>query len=198
MSGINLLPWRAELRKRKQKEFLIYVCLSLLGTVLLMAAVHHLIERRIDFQNQRNEFLKSEMVLLDDKIKEIKELETKKEKLIAKMDVIERLQISRPEIVHLLDDLARINPEGIQLTELTQNDVMFTIAGIAQSNARVSAYMRALDLSSSFEDPLLTVIESKPDNREKSDSRGSKFSLQVKQSNNEQNQLSELKGGSIK
>ena len=193
MSGINLLPWRAERRKQQQKEFGTLTGLALLATAAGMLLVHFQVEGRIDYQNQRNEFLNAELVQIEQKIKEIEDLEVRKRKLISKMEVIQRLQSSRPEIVHLFDELARTLPEGIQLTEIAQTEGTFTINGIAQSNARVSAYMRNIEASPWFEDPVLSVIETKTDPRDKADSRGSKFTLVVKQTTTSEQKDREVK-----
>lgn len=183
MAGINLLPWRAERRKQKQQEFFSITALSLLATVGILAFVHLQISGMIDNQNRRNEYLQSEITLLDRKIKEIEELEAKKKRLIAKMEVIQQLQMSRPEIVHLFDELARTIPEGVLLTDLTQTDKLLTINGIAQSNSRISVYMRSLDASPWLQDPVLSEIVAQQElNKGKKDIRGNKFTLQVKQS----------------
>lgn len=181
MSGINLLPWRAERRKQKQQEFFAITALALLLTATCLTLVHFHISGAIDYQNQRNEYLKSEVALLDRKIQEIQDLENKKKRLIAKMEVIQQLQLSRPQIVHLFDELARTIPEGVQLIDLAQADKLLTINGVAQSNARVSVYMRNLEASSWLQDAVLNVIEVKPENKDRKDQKGSKFTLQVKQ-----------------
>lgn len=180
MAGINLLPWRAERRKQKQQEFLSITALALLSAAAILIFVHLQIAARIDYQNERNKYLQSEVALLDKKIKEIEELEAKKKRLIAKMDVIQQLQSSRPEIVHLFDDLARTIPEGVVLIDLDQKDKNLIINGTAQSNARVSAYMRNMASSPWLQDPMLNVIEAKPESKDKKN-QGSKFALQVKQ-----------------
>ena len=139
------------------------------------------INRRIEFQQQRNQLLTGELALLDQKIKEIQELEKQKKSLIARMDVIQQLQISRPEAVHLFDELARTIPEGLRLVDLAQNDRTIAVNGVAQSNARVSVYMRNLDQSPWFQEPALQVIEAKPSGGDKTDRQLSRFSLQFKQ-----------------
>lgn len=187
MSGINLLPWRAERRKLKQQQFFSITALALLSTAAILMFVHFQIAGMIEFQSERNRYLESEIALLDKKIKEIEDLETKKRRLIAKMEVIQQLQISRPEIVHLFDELARTIPDGVQIIDLAQAEKVITINGIAQSNARVSAYMRNLEASPWLQDPLLNVIESKQEGAAKKDQRGSKFTLQVKQVKDKEN-----------
>ncbi len=184
MAGINLLPWRAERRKQKQQQFFSVTALALLLSAAVLMFVHFQIQSMVEYQNERNKFLETEVALFDKKIKEIEELETKKKRLISKMEVIQQLQTSRPEIVHLFDELARTIPEGVYLSDFTQSDKNLTMNGVAQSNARVSAYMRNLESSPWLQDPMLNVIESKQDAKDKKDQkdlRGSKFTLQVRQ-----------------
>ncbi|MGX2039483.1 PilN domain-containing protein [Methylocaldum sp. MU1018] len=181
MARINLLPWRAELRKQRQKEFIGIALAALLSTGAILCFVHYYIGSMIDYQSQRNQYLESEIALLDKKIKEIEDLETKKNRLIAKMEIIQKLQASRPEIVHLFDELARTIPEGVYLTDLTQLDSNLTMNGMAQSNARVSAYMRNLESSPWMKEPLLNIIETKQEPKEAKKPQGNRFTLQVKQ-----------------
>jgi type IV pilus assembly protein PilN len=182
MARINLLPWRAEIRKQQQKDFIAALGLGTSLTVLLMVLVHFNMDSRLEYQVERNHYLENEISGLDKKIKEIQELEAKKKRLIAKMEVIQQLQASRPEIVHLFDELGRTIPEGVYLTDLVQSDRSLTVNGIAQSNARVSAYMRNLESSSWLKSPLLNVIESRVENRDAKKERQSRFTLQIKQS----------------
>lgn len=182
MGMINLLPWREERRKRRQRQFGMAAVAALLATALLMLLVHVGIAGRIEHQRARNQFIGGEIAILERKIKEILELEKSKKNLIARMDVIQKLQVSRPEAVHLFDELARTVPEGLQLLDVTQADRVLAINGIAQSNARVSVYMRNLDLSPWFEQPSLLVIESKPGAADRKDRQMSRFSLKVRQS----------------
>jgi len=182
MARINLLPWRAEIRKQQQKDFIAALGLGTSLTVLLMVLVHFNMDSRLEYQVERNHYLENEISGLDKKIKEIQELEAKKKRLISKMEVIQQLQASRPEIVHLFDELGRTIPEGVYLTDLVQSDRSLTVNGIAQSNARVSAYMRNLESSSWLKSPLLNIIESRIENRDAKKERQSRFTLQIKQS----------------
>ncbi len=161
MAKINLLPWREELRQQKQQEFLTGVGLAALLTAAILLAVHMHIESMKAYQNSRNSLLKSEIAVLDKKIKEIKDIESKKNKLLTKIDVIQKLQESRPQIVHLFDELPKSTPEGIYLTKFKQSGDKLTMIGMAQSNARVSAYMRSIEASSWLEEPKLSIIKSK-------------------------------------
>lgn len=161
MAKINLLPWREELRKQRQVDFLIFLGMGVLASVLMMVAVHYTIDGLIETQNNRNRFIQNEISVLDKKIKEIEALDKTKSKLLARMEVIQRLQSSRPEIVHLFDQLAKTVPEGVHLTKFKQSGNNLAIEGNAQSNTRVSAYMRNLEQSPWLKGTDLNVIRSK-------------------------------------
>jgi type IV pilus assembly protein PilN len=200
MMRINLLPWRAARRKQKKEEFLAVTLLALFTTAVILAFVHFNIAGMIDHQNQRNQFLQAEVTRLDKSIKEIEELEAKKKRLLARMEIIQRLQSSRPEIVHLFDELARTIPEGVYLIDLAQTEQSITMNGIAQSNARVSAYMRNLESSPWLKEPMLNIIERKQEAKEKKES-GSRFALQVKQASSKTEEAAKevpAKGGKAK
>ena len=161
MAKINLLPWREELRKQRQVDFLIWLAVGVFISVLVMAGMHFSIEGLIETQNNRNRFIQNEISVLDKKIKEIQALDKTKTKLLARMEVIQRLQSSRPEIVHMFDQLAKTVPEGVYLTKFDQAGKRLTIAGNAQSNTRVSAYMRRLEQSPWLKGTDLNVIRSR-------------------------------------
>jgi type IV pilus assembly protein PilN len=161
MAQINLLPWREDLRKQNQLEFMIMLVIGVIVAIAIMAATHFTYSGMIENQENRNRFLKNEISALDKKIKEIKALEKTKNKLIARMEVIQRLQSSRSEIVHMFDQLARTVPEGVHLTNFTQKGKQLAITGNAQSNARVSAYMHSLERSPWLKGTDLSVIKSR-------------------------------------
>jgi type IV pilus assembly protein PilN len=177
MTRINLLPWREEARKERQKQFVVTALLSLVITAGLVGLIHIQIDAMISHQNARNEFLKTEIKALDQKIAEIRELEKTRNKLIERMKVIQQLQQSRPTIVHVFDELVRTVPDGVYLESLKQNENLLSIKGEADSNARVSAYMRNLDASEWLKAPGLDVIQV----RDKKVDRVSSFELKVKQ-----------------
>ncbi len=147
MAKINLLPWREELRKERQKNFAITAAIAALIAGGIFFYVHTYVQALIDGQNARNTYLRTEIKQLDKKIAEIKRLEATKARLIQKMNIIQRLQQSRPEIVHLFDELVRTLPSGVYLTSVQQRGNRITVRGVAESNARVSAYMRKIDES---------------------------------------------------
>jgi type IV pilus assembly protein PilN len=161
MAKINLLPWREELRKQKLREFgfLAGGSAVIAGLIVLLAHLH--VSGLIDDQNQRNAFLEQEIAVLEKRIGEINELERLKADLLARMNVIQELQRSRPESVHLMDELVRTLPEGVHLETFTQKDKSLTMKGVAQSNARVSDYMRNIDGSDWLANPRLDLIQTK-------------------------------------
>lgn len=177
MARINLLPWREEQRKEKQQNFLVTLISVILITGVIMAGVHFYYVDRIDYQNSRNAYLNKEIRALDQQIKEIRDLEDTKKQLQAQLDIIQTLQSSRPEVVHLFDQLVKTLPDGVYLTSLRQTGNKLVIQGIAQSNARVSSYMWNIDKSDWLADPKLDVISTKGSGNE----RLSNFTLNVMQ-----------------
>ncbi len=159
MPRINLLPWREDQRKERQQNFLVASAGAVLIGMVTIMLVSWTFDRFIRYQNQRNDILTQEIALLDEKIEEIKGLERQKERLLARMEIIERLQKSRPEVVHLFDELVHTLPDGVYLTSLKQSNRRLEIKGVAESTTRVSAYMRNIDASEWLENPGLQVIE---------------------------------------
>jgi type IV pilus assembly protein PilN len=177
MARINLLPWRAELRKQRRNEYLTIVGAFAGLAILVWGLVHFHFTERIEFQTERNSYLKSEIANLDKKIKEIQELEKEKDRLIARMKAIETLQSSRPFIVHIFDELVTSLPEGVYLKEVAQNAENITLKGVAESNARVSSFMRNIEKSEWLKDPKLEIIQSS----DESGRRIANFTLRLKQ-----------------
>jgi type IV pilus assembly protein PilN len=175
MAQINLLPWREERRKQRQQRFYLTWGLSILGTIVAVYLWHGFIQSRIEYQQARNQRLQHETAELDRQITEIHDLQETRRQLLARMNVIEHLQEQRSVIVHLFDELVNTLPEGVYLTALQQTGNSLTLNGNAQSNARVSTYMKQLDASPWLADPELLVIETK---RQRNRSY-SQFSLKV-------------------
>lgn len=161
MARINLLPWREAERKRRQRELGIAAGVALGTVVLLGLGVKFQIDAMIQAQLDRNGFLDQQIAEIDKRIKEIDKLEEQKANLLARMNVIQQLQESRPEVVHLFDELVRAVPEGVFLTRVSQTDGAVVVEGRAQSNARVSAFMRNIQSSLWIADPNLLLIENK-------------------------------------
>jgi len=177
MAHINLLPWREEQRQEQTRQFATVTALSLVLTGALVFMVHVTFNNQIDHQKFRNKMLQDEITTLDASLKQIATLEETKDQLLARMDIIQSLQQQRPQIVHLFDDFVRTVPEGIYLTTIKQQGEELTIKGVAESNGRVSAYMRNIDASSWMATPKLKVIQTK-----KGTLRSSDFTLVTSQS----------------
>lgn len=177
MPHINLLPWRDELKKEQQKAFGITAGIVVaIGAVVVYGAMS-MVDGMIQHQRDRNAYLEQEIKALDRRIAEIRELEQRKNALLARMNVIEQLQASRPEIVHLFDELVRTMPDGVHLTSIEQRGANLTINGVAQSSARVSGYMRAIESSEYLSINRLDLIQSVMQQRD----RAQQFVLQAKQ-----------------
>jgi type IV pilus assembly protein PilN len=177
MAHINLLPWREDLRNKRQRDFGIMLGVAAALAAVGVGGVHILIGTLIDTQNDRNGYLQQEIARVDKIIAEIKDLEKIKNGLLSRMDVIQRLQGSRPEVVHLFDELVDTLPDGVHLTEVSQQARSLTVTGEAESNARISSYMRKIDASKWVGDPELRVIE----NKERDETAMSKFELRLQQ-----------------
>jgi len=177
MARINLLPWREEQRKEKQREFAFTMAGAAIVGGLLVLMAHLQINGMIESQNVRNQFIEGEIVKLDKRIAEIRDLESTKAKLLARMNVIQQLQSNRPLSVHLMDEIVRTLPEGAYLNNIEQKGGNLTFTGVAQSNARVSAYMRNIDGSAWLSKPKLDVIQTETEQRK----RVAKFNLQALQ-----------------
>ena len=188
MARINLLPWRAERRKQRQREFQGMLGLAALAGVLLSFLIWFYFNRQIAGQHERNSFLQSEIALVQKQNEEIKELDAKKDRLLARKKVIEELQANRSQMVHLFDSLVRTIPDGVSLGSIKQEGDILTLEGNAQSNARVSAYMRNLEVSGWMTKPDLSIIEVKKDDKAQAASAGGRtlpyaFSLKVQLAN---------------
>jgi Tfp pilus assembly protein PilN len=179
MARINLLPWRAERRRQRQKEFMAMVGASALGAVVLSFLIYMFYNAQIAGQTERNAYLDGEITKVQAKIDEIKLLDEKKAKLLARKTVIEELQANRSQMVHLFDSLVRTIPDGVTLSSIQQNGEMLTLKGRSQSNARVSTYMRNLESSGWMTNPELSVIEARGTNK----GLPYEFDLQVKLAN---------------
>lgn len=175
MTRLNLLPWRADLRKEQDKQL---VGLAIFAWVIMAAIVfygHLHITGLIQNQENRNQFLTDEISKLDKQIAEIRELKKQRNALIARMNIIYQLQGNRTQVVHIFDEIVRQLPEGIYFRRMVQKGAQINIEGTAQSNARVSALMRNFEGSNWFTNPILEVINVKS----KGGDRVSEFKLRV-------------------
>jgi type IV pilus assembly protein PilN len=163
MARINLLPWRAERRVQRQREFYVMLGAAAIAGLLLSFLLWFHYDRQVAGQTERNDFLKDEIAKVQAQNKEIEKLDEQKRRLLARKDVIEKLQANRSQMVHLFDSLVRTIPDGVMLANIKQEGEVLTLQGRAQSNARVSAYMRNLETSGWMTKPELSIIEAKPE-----------------------------------
>lgn len=159
MPSINLLPWRQALRQRRRKEFLVGLGAAIGLACLFALLAHMMVSSMIDAQKRRNELLTAEIAELDKAIEQILALEEQKSRMIARMEVIDTLQSSRPEVVKLFDQMVSTLPEGVYLTSVRQSGKKLEFNGVAQSSTRVSAFMRNIDASEALSAPELKVIQ---------------------------------------
>jgi len=159
MPRINLLPWREDERKKRQRDFGVAMAGGVVAAIAAVLATMFFYAQMISNQEARNARLTAEIAELQKSIEEIDGLERQKERLLARMEIIEQLQKSRPEIVHLFDEMARQIPEGVYLTGMKQSGDRVQVRGIAQSSTRVSALMRQVDASEWMTDPEVEKVE---------------------------------------
>ena len=172
MPRINLLPWREGQRKERKLAFLVALGVAGLAACVTAFAAYLMFGSMIQAQQHRNDMLRTEIRTLDKQIEEINNLESAKQKFIARMEIIEKLQRSRPEIVHVFDEIVRTLPEGVYLTSVKQNARKLKFDGVAQSSTRVSSFMRNIDGSQWLRNPELEVVQTT-----KGTGTGSNFTL---------------------
>jgi len=160
MPHINLLPWREAARQERQRQFAVVAVGAAVLAALAIVFVHLQFSGMIETQNGRNQFLEAQIKEVDKQIAEIKTLKDDKKALLARMEVIQKLQRSRPEVVHLFEEISKATPKGVFLLNTVRNGNKLNIEGVADSNDSVSAFMRQLNASPWLNNPRLTVIES--------------------------------------
>ena len=163
MPRINLLPWRDEERKERKLKFMVALGVAAISACVVAFAGYLMMDSMVSAQDARNQRLNEEIAILDKQIEKINSLEADKARFIARMDVIEKLQRSRPEIVHIFDEIAHQLPDGVYLTGISQNGTRLRFEGIAQSSTRVSAFMRNIDSSSYLKNPELEIVQTSND-----------------------------------
>ena len=175
MPRINLLPWRDQQRRERKLAFFVALGGAVVLAVIAAFIGYLMLGAMIDAQEHRNERLRAQIKILDKQIEEINDLEAQKQKFISRMQIIEKLQRSRPEVVHLFDDLVKDMPDGTYLTSVKQTGNKLKLEGVAQSSTRVSALMRNISASQWLEKPELEVVQTK------NDTAGSSFILDAQQ-----------------
>lgn len=161
MANINLLPWRAERRQKRQQEFYGVIGLVVLAAGFIVFSVNGYYSDAIDNQNRRNNFITTETKVLDAKIAEISALRETRQQLIERMELIQALQGNRPIIVRVFDEMVRAVPEDLYFSAVTVKGTDVNIKGVANSHNRVSSLMRNFAQSDWFDDPTLVFITGK-------------------------------------
>ena len=175
MIRINLLPHRETKRKARQQQFSVLSGITLFLGIITVGAVHLMITGQIEHQESRNTYMTKQISVLDKQIDEIKKIRAQTQELLARKQVVETLQDNRSDVVHLLDQLVRLLPDGVYLESIKQSNQVINLAGYAQSNARVSTLMRKLESSPWLGSPSLVEIKASEVNK----SRLNKFNLNV-------------------
>ncbi len=178
MSGINLLPWREAARKQSQQNFVMSIVGAITVGALVVGAGYTYMDGRISYQESRNAYIQAEIKDLDKALVEIKTLDANRKALLDRIGVIERLQSTRPGIVHLFDEMVNALPKGLYLTKLEQEENKIKLEGKAESSARVSSYMNRLNGSPWLKSSDLNTIEIDSD---KGENNLRYFSLNVTQ-----------------
>ena len=199
MPQINLLPWREDLRRRRQKQFGVTAAIAVVLMLAVIGGVHLNFQRLIDHQQARNDFLNKHIKQLDKQIKEIRNLKKQRTRLLARTEKIQQLQSGRPDIVHLVDELVKTLPEGVYYTKVTQKGSRLSLDGVAQSNARVSSLMRQLDGSEWMQNPkLLQIVAAGGKKRRGAAFRNSTFKLNINQTKKKKKSDEQAAAGSGK
>jgi type IV pilus assembly protein PilN len=172
---INLLPHREEKRKARRQQFYALAGLSIVAAGVVWFFGFTVLNGYIGSQDDKNNYLKKEIAVLDKEIDEIKRLKDQISSLLSRKRVIEALQANRAETVHLFNELVRQTPDGVYLKTLKQSDQKINLTGYSQSNARVSTLMRNLEASPLLERPDLVEIKAVTVNNR----RLSEFNLNV-------------------
>jgi type IV pilus assembly protein PilN len=191
MPRINLLPHREAKRKERKLKFMGSMGGAVFCAFVATGGVYVIYNGMIDAQDARNALLKQQIKVLDRQIEEINNLEQNKRQFIARMQIIEKLQGSRPEIVHLFDQIVKTLPDGVYLTSVTQSGDHLKFSGVAQSSTRVSNFMRNIDTSQWMKNPTLEVIQSSPG------AFGSSFTLDAEEAAGDANAGADGPGGRI-
>ena len=159
MPRINLLPWREQERNERKKAFAVGMFIAMFGAAVVTLGGYMFMRGLIDSQSARNQQLATEIAVLDKDIEEINSLDQRKQQFIARMQIIEKLQRSRPEIVHVFDTIVQNVPDGMYLTSIVQSGQKFRMQGVTQAASRVSTLIRQLDGSGWFTNSYPALVQ---------------------------------------
>ncbi len=159
MPAVNLLPWREEQRRKRKQRFLFGLCAAILAGATVVYAVRLTVQGLLADQQARNRAIRSEIELIDGQLEELTWIESRRDQLLTRMQIIVEMQHSRPRAVHLFHELMEILPAGVQLVEVAQNGNRVVLVGLAESNSRVAALMRNIEVSPWLQAPRLELVE---------------------------------------
>ena len=159
MTRINLLPWREARRTQRQRELIAMLAVVALLAVGLVALVYSDVSQRIEFQQERNNYLRGEIVRLKKAAEELQALQQTRNRLVERLNVIQKLQTSRPGMVRMLDELVRLIPQDIYLTTFKTAENQITLIGVARSDVIISSLMRSIRDAKMFGEPVLQVVQ---------------------------------------
>lgn len=159
MANINLLPWREARRQQIQKQFLVVLGGVVVLAVLMVMLAMSIVNGAISNQEGRNDYLQGHIRTINKEVAEIQDLETRRQQLLDRMNIIQSLQGTRPLIVRVFDEMVRTLPDGLFFTSVVRSGDRIDVEGIAESNNRVSSLMRKLDASDWFSEPNLTAVK---------------------------------------
>jgi len=159
MTRINLLPWREARRTQRQRELIAMLAVVALLAVGLVALVYSDVSQRIEFQQERNNYLRGEIARLKKAAEELQALQQTRDRLVERLNVIQKLQTSRPGMVRMLDELVRLIPQDIYLTTFKTAENQITLIGVARSDVIISSLMRSIRDAKMFGEPVLQVVQ---------------------------------------
>jgi len=193
LKDINLLPWREEYKEFQRKQFIFFLGFGAAMSLLLIIALHAFFSEKTSNQLSRNNYLTQQIAKVDQQIVEIKELQKEKQQLLSRMSIIQRLQANRPNVVKIFDGIANTVPDGLYFTNVARVKSKINIQGKAESNIRVSKFMRNIETSDWLMSPVLSVIEVEEEKdknntqtQAKMSEQGIMFNLEAEQTFNEE------------
>lgn len=150
MSNINLLPWREEAKKQKQREFFIITAGAALVTIMIIMGINVGISSLKSAQDSRNNYLKSEISILDQQIVEIKDIKKRRMQIEERIDLIQKLQVSRNQVTELFNALPTLTPTGVYLSSMQLSGKEISVKGKSEDNTRLVSMLRSIRSSDLF------------------------------------------------
>lgn len=162
MKQINLIPWREQAREYRKREFFNILAAALLASLLLIAFIHFILRNAIRNQDNINDIYQQEITQLNQQLTIIEQLKKQQQAIVERISIIDKLQANRSQAVNIFTDMVKTLPQGVYLTGIKRVENVITITGKAESNARISTFMRNLEALSWLEQASLTQIQTNP------------------------------------